>query len=60
MPGHPERAQGGRVVTLCRTVADVLAAADRDSKSDPPLSQATADLVGAILSSRQPLIRAAS
>ena len=42
-------------MTLCRTIADVLAAADRDSKGDPPLSQAAADLVGAILASRQPV-----
>ena len=44
---------------ICRTVADVLAAADRDSQCDPPLSQATADLVGAILASRQPAATAA-
>lgn len=41
----------------CKTLADVLAAADR--RDDPPLSQETADLVAAILASRQPL-RAAS
>ena len=34
----------------CRTLADVLAAADR--RDDPPLSQETADLVAAILASR--------
>ena len=33
----------------CRTLAEVLAAADADSAGDPPLTQATADLVAAIL-----------
>lgn len=32
-----------------RTLAEVLAAADRDSSADPPLSQDQADLVAAIL-----------
>jgi hypothetical protein len=35
--------------TTCRTLADVLAAADRDAASDPPLSQAQADLIAALL-----------
>lgn len=34
---------------MCRTVDDVLAAADADSAGDEPLSQATTDLVAAIL-----------
>jgi hypothetical protein len=34
---------------ICHTLDDVLAAADRDSQSDPPLSQDTADHVAAIL-----------
>ena len=36
-------------MTTCRTLADVLAAAEADSKDDPPLSQDTADLVAALL-----------
>jgi hypothetical protein len=35
--------------TTCRTLADVLAAADRDAANDPPLSQAQADLIAALL-----------
>lgn len=34
---------------FCRSLADVLAAADADSQADPPLSQATADYVAALL-----------
>lgn len=34
---------------LCRTLADVYAAADADSAGDPPLSQAQADYVAALL-----------
>ena len=34
---------------ICRTLADVLAAADHDSRTDPPLSQHLADHVAAIL-----------
>jgi hypothetical protein len=33
----------------CRTLAEVLAAADRDSLDDPPLSQEQADYVAALL-----------
>ena len=36
-------------MTVCRTLAEVLAAADRDSKDDPPLSQAQVDYVAAVL-----------
>lgn len=36
-------------MTTCRSLAEVLAAADADSKADPPLTQAAADLVAAIL-----------
>jgi hypothetical protein len=34
-------------MTVCRIMAEVLAAADADSKNDPPLDQDTADLVTA-------------
>jgi hypothetical protein len=36
-------------MTVCRTMAEVLAAADANSKNDPPLDQHTADLVTALL-----------
>lgn len=36
---------------LCRTVDEVRAAARRDGADDPPLTQAQADLVAAILAS---------
>jgi hypothetical protein len=36
-------------MTVCRTLAEVLAAADRDAAKDPPLSQETADLIAALL-----------
>lgn len=36
-------------MTACRTLADVLAAADADSEGEPPLSQAAADQAAAIL-----------
>jgi hypothetical protein len=43
-------------VTACRTLAEVLAAADADSRDDPPLSQGQADLVAALLAAhREPL-----
>lgn len=34
---------------MCRTLAEVIAAADADSKNDPPLSQDQADYVAAVL-----------
>ncbi len=34
---------------ICRTLADVIAAAERDALADPPLTQALADKVAAIL-----------
>ena len=34
---------------ICRDLDAVLAAADRDSQQDPPLSQDTTDLVAALL-----------
>jgi len=37
---------------ICRSLAEVLAAADRDAAELPPMSQETADLVAAILASR--------
>jgi hypothetical protein len=36
-------------VTICRTIAETEAAAHADALNDPPLSQATADLVAVIL-----------
>ena len=36
-------------MTLCRSIADVEAQADRDSEGEPPMSQETADKVAAIL-----------
>lgn len=41
-------------MTACRTIAEVLAAADADSEGEPPLSQGTADQVAAILQSARP------
>jgi hypothetical protein len=35
--------------TVCRTIEEVVAAADRDADNDAPLTQAQADLVAAIL-----------
>jgi hypothetical protein len=36
-------------MTVCRSLAEVRAAADADSKGDPPLSQDQADLIAALL-----------
>lgn len=36
-------------MTYCRTVPEVLAAADHDAQADPPLSQEQADLTAALL-----------
>lgn len=44
----------------CRTLAEVLAAADADSAGDPPLSQDQADLVAAILAPHLPAARQAA
>ncbi len=42
-------------MALCRTIADVEAAADADSAADEPLSQEAADRIAAILlASRTP------
>jgi hypothetical protein len=41
-------------MSLCRTLAEVLAAADADSEGEPPLSQAAADQVAVILQSVRP------
>jgi hypothetical protein len=38
---------------ICRTVADVIAAAHADGKDDPPLSQEQADYVAALLASHR-------
>jgi hypothetical protein len=40
-------------MTLCRTLAEIIAAADADGAADPPLSQETADEVALILTSYQ-------
>jgi hypothetical protein len=40
-------------VTLCRTLADVEAAALADAKDEPPLTQDQADLIAAILAPHQ-------
>jgi hypothetical protein len=40
-------------VTVCRTLDAVLAAADRDSQQDPPLSQDTTDLIAALLANHR-------
>jgi hypothetical protein len=40
------------MTAFCRTLDDVLAAADENSRHIPPLSQHTADLVAAILATR--------
>lgn len=44
---------------LCRTIAEVEAAADTDSLADPPLTQDQADYIAAILTSRRSQERAA-
>lgn len=44
---------------ICRTLDEVLAAADADSAGDPPLSQDLADLVAAILAPHLPAPRQA-
>jgi hypothetical protein len=36
-------------MTTCRTIAEVLAAADTDSLTDPPLSQDQSDYLAALL-----------
>lgn len=41
-------------MTTCRTLDEVLAAADADSEGEPPLSQAAADQVAVILQSARP------
>ena len=43
----------------CRTVAEVLAAADADSLKDPPLTQAQADYLAAIRAAHAPVPAAA-
>ena len=45
---------------LCRTLAEVEAAALADAASDPPLSQETADLVAAILAPHRPALELAA
>lgn len=44
---------------ICRTLAEVLTAADQDSRTDPPLTQDLADYVAAVLAPHQPAARAA-
>jgi hypothetical protein len=43
-------------MTVCRTIAEVLAAADADSRDDPPLSQDQADLVAALLAPHRDML----
>jgi hypothetical protein len=43
-------------MTVCHTIAEVLAAADRDAAKDPPLSQYQADLVAALLASHRAML----
>jgi hypothetical protein len=38
-----------KLMTTCRTIAEVLAAADADSVGEPPMTQAQADLIAIIL-----------
>ena len=46
-------------MATCRTVADVIAAALKDSHGDPPLSQDQADYVAAVLATAHPAKAAA-
>jgi hypothetical protein len=46
-------------MTTCKTLADVLAAADTDSEQDPPLTQAQADYTAALTATVRPEPRAA-
>jgi hypothetical protein len=43
-------------MTVCRTIAEVLAAADADSRDDPPLSQDQAGLVAALLAPHRDML----
>jgi hypothetical protein len=45
---------GGNIMTVCRTLEEVIAAADADSAAVPPLTQAQADQVAAILAPHWP------
>ena len=45
---------------ICRTLAEVLAAADADSANTPPLSQETADRVAAILAPHMAAVQQAA
>jgi hypothetical protein len=47
-------------MTLCRTVDEVLAAADADSQGDPPLTQDQADFIAALLASAGTTVRTAA
>jgi hypothetical protein len=44
---------------LCRSIAEVEAAADADSLADPPLTQDQADLIAAILAPHRQAAEAA-
>jgi hypothetical protein len=50
----PNPTEGETSMTTCRTLEEVLAAADRDSQADPPLSQETVDLVAALIYANVP------
>lgn len=47
-------------MTTCRTLAEIRAAALADARSDPPLTQAQADLVAAILATSRPATTASA
>jgi hypothetical protein len=43
-------------MTVCRTIAEVVAAADRDAAKDPPLSQDAVDLAAALLTPHRAML----
>jgi hypothetical protein len=43
-------------MTVCRTIAEVVAAADRDAATDPPLSQDAAELAAALLTPHRAML----
>jgi hypothetical protein len=47
-------------MTICRTIADVLAAADADSLSDPPLTQDQVDYAAGMIAPHLDAIRGAA
>jgi hypothetical protein len=53
LPPQEAGTAGRGVVTTCRSLAEVYAAAAADAQDEPPLGQDTADLVAAILAPTQ-------